>query len=302
MNTYFNYLAVAALFTLTSCGGSDSFSGSVVDIELPDHEAKPTLVLHLIGKDTFFTPFADISRSIDEQNPEQITARLTLLRDNSEAASVDLITNVENSYDFSEPLPVEPATYTATMIVSGFETVTATQRMPSPPDINEVRFTKDGSVDALGFSQDEWEIEINDPAGEANYYLFRPLTISDAECPTDDFEDCTLRRSSDESINIAQSPDPLLQDIEGYGFVLNDERIDGQTYTVRISAEGQEAYHFLEVLTLTEDGYRYFLSKGAYDRSEGNPFAEPVNVHENVEAGYGIFLTSNRARFVRRRD
>jgi len=45
---------------------------------------------------------------------------------------------------------------------------------------------------------------------------------------------------------------------------------------------------------LTEDAYRYGISQEAFINARDNPFAEPVNIHNNVTGGYGYFVVANR--------
>lgn len=39
---------------------------------------------------------------------------------------------------------------------------------------------------------------------------------------------------------------------------------------------------------LSEDLYQFLHTRRLQDRTEENPFAEPVEVHSNVNGGYGI--------------
>jgi hypothetical protein len=91
-----------------------------------------------------------------------------------------------------------------------------------------------------------------------------------------------------------------LNDASGYGLVLSDQSFNGNTYRVRIQADNynQDTLPTLEVYRLTEDAYRYAVSRYAYENSVDNPFAEPVNVHNNVSEGYGYFVLSNGLKLV----
>lgn len=45
----------------------------------------------------------------------------------------------------------------------------------------------------------------------------------------------------------------------------------------------------IRVFSLTEDEFQHEKTLRAFYESDGNPFAEPVNVYSNIEGGFGIF-------------
>ena len=298
------YLLPLALFiVLTGCG-EDPFS-QIVEIDLPDHEAKPTLVLHVIGGDTFVAPYIDISRPIDELTPTGQPDASFLLTQSGEALA-QVTAPVRTPLELTPragAIPTARLTYTARVGVDGYDDVVATQTMPTEPAITDILFEAEGTVGIEGFRQDRWEVDITDPAGEANYYLLRSLSVSGTTCfnSNQDQDSCVIDRINEDYSNFAESPDPLMRDAYDFGFLISDETFDGENYTLRLNAEAYSRFHVLDVYSLTEDGFRYFQSKAGYDRSQDNPFAEPANVYENIEGGHGIFLVSNRRRIVRRR-
>ncbi|MDH5603159.1 MAG: DUF4249 domain-containing protein [Cyclobacteriaceae bacterium] len=94
--------------------------------------------------------------------------------------------------------------------------------------------------------------------------------------------------------------DPIATDGESDGtyrymsrLIFSDELINGKQYTLRM---GTDQWHLenagkIRVLfsSISKDGY-LFLKTLKEQRVAGNdPFSEPVNVHSNIENGYGIF-------------
>ncbi len=52
----------------------------------------------------------------------------------------------------------------------------------------------------------------------------------------------------------------------------------------------------INVFSLTEDEFRHEKTLRAFYDSDGNPFAEPVNVYSNVQGGYGLFSGRSEVR------
>ncbi|MEL6355444.1 MAG: DUF4249 family protein, partial [Bacteroidota bacterium] len=96
-----------------------------------------------------------------------------------------------------------------------------------------------------------------------------------------------------------ESPDPLLVDVGNGLQAISDRSFSGGNVEIRLLFNDyQSNLTVLEMISLTEDGYRFLVSKQAYEESIDNPFAEPVNVHNNITNGYGIFMLSNRSEIV----
>lgn len=99
------------------------------------------------------------------------------------------------------------------------------------------------------------------------------------------------------------------------GKVFSDELFDGQQYTLQITFEvtvGAWAYSsigdeveievaaerfFIELRSLSKDYYQYKHTVALQDAVSSDPFAEPVQIYNNIENGYGIFGGYNVALF-----
>ncbi|MQY80089.1 MAG: DUF4249 family protein [Bacteroidetes bacterium] len=76
--------------------------------------------------------------------------------------------------------------------------------------------------------------------------------------------------------------------------VFNDKDFNGEEKTVRLvipthTGSFSDASIIIKLYSLSEDHYRYIVSKWLYNRSKDDPFAEPVDFHSNVSNGIGIF-------------
>lgn len=76
-----------------------------------------------------------------------------------------------------------------------------------------------------------------------------------------------------------------------------DELFDGTETAIDINIEQQWFTGFgnynqpvhIQLENLTPDYYRYLLTQSAYSAAYGDPFAQPVHLHNNIAGGYGIF-------------
>ena len=98
--------------------------------------------------------------------------------------------------------------------------------------------------------------------------------------------------------------DPLIDDLNQ--LYLTDASFDGETYTTRVSIYLMEANSIayegatnlaaekitVQLTSISKDRYLFEKTFYSYEENNGNPFAEPVVTHENVEGGSGIFSLS----------
>lgn len=76
--------------------------------------------------------------------------------------------------------------------------------------------------------------------------------------------------------------------------VFNDKDFNGEEKTVRLvkpvcGIVTSSHTYIIKLYSLSEDHYKYIVSKWFYNRSKDDPFAEPVDFHSNVSNGIGIF-------------
>jgi hypothetical protein len=51
----------------------------------------------------------------------------------------------------------------------------------------------------------------------------------------------------------------------------------------------QQHNKYYKITSCSSQYYRYVNSLELYNESDGNPFAEPVQLYNNISNGYGIF-------------
>lgn len=300
------YLSLATILLASSCD-EDSFS-QTVDIPIPEHEPLPALTLDLRSGDTIANTILDLSRGILEEEDRTFGNKtVELYRNDVLLAASDPNSTAIRSFNLAleTPIGTEAATYRLVGMIDGFPEVDATQEMPAQPDFTLVSYEPQGAIDIDGFRTDEIVFDLMDDPDAEDYYGFRVTNTPQDQIfcffdPNRQMEVCDTFRNDFVNDYFLQSPDPLLNEASGYGLVLSDQSFNGNTYRVRIQADNynQDTLPTLEVFRLTEDAYRYAVSRLAYEDSVDNPFAEPVNVHNNVANGYGYFVLSNGVKVV----
>ena len=290
---YSLFIAIFVLCLFSSCS-EDSFE-QVIKIDLPEHSPKLVTKTHLIAG----------SDSIDMWVSHSLGTLDTATYPSIENASVQLFHNGSLLYDlpFSDTnhsyftytnSPLKAGDYRLEITAPDYEPIFAEQTLPTAVPINNVEYTKEGTISPDGERVNEIKVAFSDPSGEENFYEIRAY-ISFIE-PHD-------------SSNIhyfmpyLDSNDPLLE-FGDEGPLLSDASFEGKDYTLIL-------YHYdyfpenlqlislrIELITITKDRYLYNKSLYNYWQAKDNPFAEPVVPHSNLEGGYGIFTLENGSAFV----
>lgn len=296
------FSALALLIaSLTAC--TDRFE-QVVEIDLPEHEsllavstillsnqvALPVLVSNSRGVlDTFgFNSFPDASVRLTKGGDE--------VGDFDYESPTSLFVAV-----LEDSLGNDPNTYTLEVAQKDYPTATATQQMPTMPQIGEVDINEDGTlVEGGGGRLDEIIVEIADQGGVDNYYAFRAYVegVADGGPGEEPFE-----FSYPVSL-YSNNPLAFESIFTDFTLLLDDGAFDGSVYPFNMytfeslpfeEASFNDLKLRVELIALTEDAFLYIRSLEQYYQAEGNPFAEPVNVHNNIIQGYGVFGLGNVA-------
>lgn len=181
----------------------------------------------------------------------------------------------------------------------GYTDVSATTIAPATVPIATLSRLADARKDADGNMQDLLTLTFNDPAASGDFYIIRIMPPQNGY-PTGGF--CT--NSPDASI------ETLDNDVAGDNTCLDannifmrDELFNGSTKELKLYVPSEmvrpalfgtdTTYGNVQLLHVTEDYFKYMKSYIISDRSNGDPFAEPVNVFTNVNNGYGIFSILN---------
>ena len=281
----------------------------VIEPDLPDHT--PRLVVHsLFTSDGGWSAHVGRSTGILQPLPHDDRAVAD--------ADVRLLTGerVVGELRFDEAAQVyvledgglqAGETYSLEVSAPGFETVRATDTVPVPvPTSVRPGLRGDFSI--------EIEIELQDPPGEANYYQVSLYLVFGGRGATR-VEGLLSTRDPSILADSRVDDSPIEEGgFEGAAPYFRDTLFDGQTHQIELTYAGdwveevgtiirEEAEEewaqddqehagfaaYLQVLYISETYYEYLKTARLHDEIRENPFAEPLNVHGNVENGYGIF-------------
>jgi len=203
----------------------------------------------------------------------------------------DEIRNINRIYLLELSAPLEDdKTYKITAEAPDFMTISATQRFPSLPNIVNVNYLPMSRPGLDGYVMDALDIQLQDTADEDNYYEFKIYSKGGGYNGGDDW-----RKEWTESFT------PGVEN--GYYGVslIRDELFKNSSYDIELLTWPEDTSYVdfkVEVNAISRDRYLFSKSMQAYYNADGNPFAEPVIVHTNVENGQGVFSIENTAEWV----
>lgn len=235
--------------------------------------------------------------------PVITNAAVTLLEDNSPVSTFNYIPSLEQYYaNFNNFIGGK--TYTVKVSANGYEDVEGRDIMPMP--LNNLTMSIVHNAKKLNLEQSEaiWYDEItltfNDDGSRKDYYSF---DVSRSDTNFKDFNEYFMyygnsKYSLDPDLDGEESYDPLSPQTGLYymKFYMQDAGFNGKqkrfvfyapTYSTEPLANPEPWYVMIE--HLSENAYRYEKTRKLYDDSDGNPFAEPVQVHNNISKGIGSF-------------
>lgn len=297
-------LALLLLTTVFAADGCDF--QRTVDLEPPSHE--PRLTVN--GEIQPGSPWRlDVSRSVGafEPGPPSDTtftvtdATVTVFEEGERQGQLPL--DSLNQYSTRKFLPEPGRQYTVRVIAPDLDTVEATDRVPRMPATQ----LQGGASETTDSPYDRTlEITINDPADTDNYYHLRfqkkgyqrDSTSIDTLGLTDVWFQTRDRSIVDEMKQVLEEANRY----RGREAMFRDVLFGGNRHTIRLHVdegtlpltdqENGDGYPRIEYVVymsaLSENAYQFDHTKRIFERTEDNPFAEPVDVHSNVEGGYGI--------------
>ncbi|MCH8316906.1 MAG: DUF4249 domain-containing protein [Bacteroidetes bacterium] len=201
-----------------------------------------------------------------------------------------------DGFYYSDNKPVFGKNYSIVVSADGFETVSAADKLPTPVPIVSTdlkiidsSFFMSNDSNIYGYINSAVSIKFNDPAGEENFYQLEVLYHykiynSDSSSYQPRFISFHLK-----------SDDLSIEEGLGGNIIFSDLIFDGQTY--EISAEFTHTHYnappeftyYIYLKSLSKSCFLYKKTYGLYLNRMNNPFAEPVQVYNNIENGFGIF-------------
>lgn len=282
-NKLYIFLAFITVFSM-SCD-PENFS-QVVTIEIPPHESALAVRAVFQESDTTLQLLVANSLGILDKNDFEIPkeAIVHLYEDEQLLQTFNYNpVNSKFSASINEGFGKAGSSYRLEISSSKYPSIKAEQVLPTAVPLTSSILKPDGTISSDGDRVDAIEIEFQDPADRENYYAiaaFRDTRFFDG---TD-----TVSYTSKVYLD---SNDPLVSYGEENSLIMPDKAFNGKKYKLLIYSydELDQGDLRLRFMTLTKDSYLFHRSMDDYYNAVDNPFAEPVNVHSNIENGHGIF-------------
>ena len=301
---------------------------TVVEVEVPK-EAPKLVINSYIGTDDSVTVYLSQSKSVLDNKPIQAVsgAEIVLWEEGIAVATLEEASDpYQKGYYFSPFVPAAGKHYTLRVAKSGYESVEAKAYIPLPVPIQEI--TLDTSVSTYSYYNgdslitysnvniDEIQLTFTDPADEQNYYelqvqqyaIYYNYLVDEQGNYAVDEQGNYIPVDTTQLLSIINltSDDPLLIEDEGFFgedgitysnvFMFTDDLLNGKNHTLRFKPlnnainSGEEGLNVVVILrTINENWYQYLISNELQYENEGDPFAEPAQVYNNIENGFGIF-------------
>jgi hypothetical protein len=298
---------------------------TTINVDIPREDSR-LVVNAILAADSSVRLHLSSSRfSLDDTPIQPVKgAEVILFEDGQQVAVLEESQagmNGEAGWYQSSYLPKAGHSYSLRATKEGFQTVEAETFITKPVSIGDLDYdylVLDQSIIVDGvpdtFRQKELQevsLLIEDPAGESNYY--EVIMYQESVQYLRDFNGMdpviydTIYRLNETYLS---SDDPLFtendlldSDASYYGnsLIFSDETFDGRSYRLAFRQQGSSGFsedgslkYLVFLRSLNREQYLYIQSLQLQRETEGNPFAEPVPVYNNIVGGYGIFSGYSR--------
>lgn len=276
-------LSLITLFSM-SCDPED-FS-QVVTIEIPPHESALAVRALFQESDTTLQLLVANSLGILDKNDFEIPkeAVVQLFEDGQLLRTFNYDPQSSKfSASINEGFGKAGSSYRLEINSTKYPSIKAEQVLPTAVPLTSFILKPDGTISSDGDRVDAIEIEFQDPADGENYYAIAAFRDSRFFDGID-----TVTYTSNVYLD---SNDPLVSYGEDNFLIMPDKAFNGKKYKLLIYSydDLDQGDLRLQLITLTKDAFLFHRSMDDYYNAVDNPFAEPVNVHSNIEDGHGIF-------------
>jgi hypothetical protein len=258
-------------------------------IDFDDEIKKPKIVVNAkINADSLFQ--VHISRSLSVIDNAEITpitnSVVEIYDDNNQL--LEVLIHQTDGYYRGSILPSANSAYHLEVSAPDFDPVTANTHIPEA--ITILQIDTSSYVSAEGEPYIKLSITFPDNGSTKNYYHLEVVYAQ--ELSGELYIYPIYFGSSDVSLDLGQDQ------IESATFT--DDLFNGSEKRIEIYFIDHRAYYDFLQITLTSasrDIYLYNRTTQAFGQTQGNPFAEPVQVYNNIQGGFGIFGGFQKTRY-----
>ena len=267
---------------------------TVVDFDIPLD--KPWVVVNsLFSPDSVWQVKVTYSKNILDVAPGPNfwpvgNAVVTILDPNNQV--IETITPSSDKFNHvrykGKTKPLSGQSYAVQVSIKDEPIRQAINKVPTYVPITSVEMDSSRLIDGGPI---EMKVNFKDPGNEKNYYTIK--FIEDAFYIT---KKDTVWYTQEIFYEVVEQS--LSNDERGLEKLVNDNLFNGKDYTFHVKLYNRR-YSFgsqifqqharVVLLSVSEEYYKYFTTKSLQDYTNGDPFAQPVQVFTNIENGLGIF-------------
>jgi hypothetical protein len=181
--------------------------------------------------------------------------------------------------------PVAGNRYDIKVTSNRYNSVRSSSYIPEPPANAQWEITGEIEIEGVGLPYKLIDLSFTDNANETNFYKIAGLV----EYPNID---------PDGTLAPLRRPLELSTEFESENFgwfeiLISDLTFNGLNHKMQIRVLDQQKLvvpkAIISISSISQDYYDYKQTELLQAKTIGNPFAQPTNVYNNVEGGFGIF-------------
>lgn len=285
---------------------------TVVDIDIPLESPKLVLNSILANEESIMVHLSESRHILDEGEFQNVNGAGVKIYENGE-----FLSNLYSSgsgfglYSSDSSIRVKSGnTYRVEVSKNGFQSIDAEARVPlNAAKILAVDFdTAQTNTNTYSQNNFEFDIEIEDEAGVENFYEL--LIIEEGYTYYYDYNTNppTVTDSSRFMASLSlESSDPSLEEYQSYGesILFNDGFFDGKKYHIKVTSSyysdfiGNKESQSKYTIVLRNTSKSYYLYRQSVELQawvQDDPFAQPVQIYNNINNGFGIFAAYNEMK------
>jgi hypothetical protein len=282
-------------FLLMNCGSVE------INEDIPDTSGK-ICINGTFTQDSAWTIYVTKGKHILDNNPirQLADADVVILEDNkilTTLHSFGYSTINQNiggytSYKETTLVPKPGKTYQLKASYPGLPDVTTSCFLPMPVPIHNVELTHSSEL-----SKAPIDIYFYDPPNEENFYSMECiLTMESKNYNTGESPKYVVREKlyTSNPLYYLEEDFDIINSTSAKPIFFSDKQFDGQLIKIASIINASERTNVIkaEVIlnTLSKEFYLYKTTKARQAFAENDPFAQPVQVYNNVQNGFGIFI------------
>ncbi len=253
----------------------------MVDVDVP-FEKQQVTVNSFFNPDSLWSVQLSLNRHVLDSKPfQEINDAQVILYEGLDP--VDTLLNTGYGVFRSDnKKPEKERTYSVRVSVPGYDELFATSSTPLPATISRVEIFESSNTMI--------RIRIQDNASEKNFYQLYAIVENDYY---DNNSKQIVKRSGKTNLTSEHPAIRNESNSPSTAVLFTDALFNGNEveFTFATSGGGSSFHSGIDVIvrSLSEDAYNYLKTSHLNDENSGDPFAQPINVYNNIENGFGIF-------------